>query len=57
MLLVGGAVHPVSSIPLVLLPEDRSQLAATMLLDTFDSLFMLPETAWLFCTGFLPPEH
>ena len=57
MLLVGGPVHPLSSIPLVLLPEDRSQLAATMLLDTFDSLFMLPETAWLFCTGFLPPEH
>ena len=57
MLLISGAVHPLSSIPLVPLPEDRSQLAETMPLDTFDSLFLLPDTAWLFCTEFLIPEH
>jgi len=57
MLLICGAVHPLSSIPLVHLLDDRSQLAETIPLDTFDSLFLLPETAWLFCTGFLVPEH
>lgn len=57
MLLIGGAVHPLSSVPLIPLSEEISQLAETIPLDTFESVFLLPETVWLFCTGFLLPEH
>jgi hypothetical protein len=51
-------VHPLPSVPLVLLSDDMSQFGpAATLPATFCSLLLLPETASPFCPALLLPAH